>query len=271
MPVVSAFLVPGCPLPQLKPDNLPWGRIGSAYRRASRALAASRPEVVLVYSAQWMAVLDQQWLTRRRSQGVHVDENWHEYGELPFDIIADTELGHACAAASPRVGVHARGVNYDAFPIDSGTITACAQMEMGNEALPVVVASNNLYHGPAQTEKLGAMAVQCALEKVSRVAVVGIGGMSNTMFREQIDIRDDRLHSPADDRWNQSVLRLLESGDVGQLRALLPEYVAQAKPEMGFKHLHWILGSLGGRYASARLHGYGPLYGSGGAVVEFVP
>lgn len=271
MPVVSAFLVPGSPLPQLRSDNLPWGRLGSACRRAGRALAASRPEVVLVYSTQWMAVLDQQWLTRRRSQGVHVDENWHEYGELPFDIVADTELAHACVAGSSRAGVHARGINYDAFPIDSGTITACAQLEMGTETLPVVVASNNLYHSAEQTEKLGALAVQCALEKFKRVAVVGIGGLSNAMHRRQIDIGDDHLYSSGDDQWNQRVLRQMESGDVGQLRRLLPEYVSEAKPEMGLKHLHWILGGLGGRYSSARVHGYGPLYGSGGAVVEFVP
>lgn len=271
MPVVSAFLVPGCPLPQLKPENLPWGRLASAYQRANRALAASQPEVVLLYSTQWMAVLDQQWLTRRRSQGSHVDENWHEYGVLPFDIISNTELAHACVAGSARIGVHARGVNYDGFPIDSGTITACTQMNMGTDSLPVVVGSNNLYHTAELTEKLGAMAVQCALESVKRVAVVGVGGMSNAMFRAQIDIRDDRVHSQGDDEWNQRILRLLESADVGQLRALLPEYVSSAKPDMGFKHLHWILGGLGGRFAGARVHGYGPLYGSAAAVVEFIP
>lgn len=271
MPVVSAFLVPGCPLPQLKPENLPWSRVSAAYQRAARALAASRPEVVVLYSTQWMAVLDQQWLTRRRSKGNHVDENWHEYGELPFDIVADTELAHACAAGSPRLGIHARGVNYDGFPIDSGTITACTQMGFGTEALPVLVASNNLYHSAEQTEKLGALAVQCALEKVKRVAVVGVGGLSNAMFREQIDIRNDRIHSSEEDQWNQRILRLLEAADVRELRGVLPEYVSQAKPEMGFKHLYWILGGMGGRYTSARVHGYGPLYGSGAAVVEFVP
>lgn len=271
MPVVSAFLIPGCPLPQLKPDNLPWSRINSAFQRASRGLAASRPEVVVMYSTQWMAVLDQQWLSRRRSQGVHVDENWHEYGELRFDIIADTDLAHACAAASPRIGVHAKGVNYEAFPIDSGTITACAQLGIGTEALPILIGSNNLYHSSEQTEKLGALAVKCALEKYKRVAVIGVGGLSNAMFREQIEIRNDHVQSSEDDHWNQRVLRLLESGDVSQLRSVLPEYVSKAKPEMGFKHLSWILGGLGGRYSSARVHGYGALYGSGAAVVEFIP
>lgn len=269
MPVVSAFLVPGSPLTHLKPDNLPWGRLASAFQRVGRSLAASRPDAVLVYSTQWMAVLDQQWLTRKRSHGTHVDENWHEYGSQPFDITADTELAHACVAASARIGVHARGVNYDAFPIDTGTITACALMEMGSAERPLVVASNNLYHSAEQTEKLGALAAGCANEQGKRVAIVGIGGLSNAMYRQQIDIRNDRIASAEDDKWNQRVLQLIESGDVSQLRRVLPDYVKEAKPEMGFKHFHWILGALGGRFTSARVHGYGPLYGSGGAVVEF--
>jgi 2-aminophenol/2-amino-5-chlorophenol 1,6-dioxygenase alpha subunit len=39
---------------------------------------------------------------------------------------------------------------------------------------------------------------------------------------------------------------------------------------MGFKHFHWILGALNGRFSGARVHGYGPAYGTGAAVVEFV-
>lgn len=271
MTVVSAFLVPGSPLPQLKPDNLPWGRMASAMQRAGRQLAASRPDAVLVYSAQWMAVLDQQWLTRRRSTGLHVDENWHEYGSQPFDITADTELAHACVASCARIGVHARGVNYDGFPIDTGTITACTLMDMGSSELPLVVASNNLYHSPELTEQLGELAAAGAKEQDKRVAVVGIGGLSNAMFRNDVDIRGDRLASSDDDKWNQRVLQLVESGDVAQLRRVLPEYREAARPEMGFKPFHWILGALGGRYTSARVHAYGPLYGSGGAVVEFIP
>jgi 2-aminophenol/2-amino-5-chlorophenol 1,6-dioxygenase alpha subunit len=49
----------------------------------------------------------------------------------------------------------------------------------------------------------------------------------------------------------------------------LADYAAIAKPDMGLKHLAWILGGTGG-FASAKLHGYGPTYGAGAAVVEFV-
>jgi len=269
MTVVSAFLVPGNPLPCLKPDALTWGRLVGAMQRAGRALAASRPDAVLVYSTQWFAVLDQQWLTRPRSQGIHVDENWYEFGEMPYDIHADAELAYACVAGSPKQGVHARGINYDQFPIDSGTISACTLLGMGTESTPLVVASNNLYHNGETTEKLAALAVQCAAEQNKRVAVVGIGGLSGSLFRTEIEPHADRLASQQEDEWNQKVLRLIEAGDISQLRQLLPDYTREARVDMGFKHFHWVLGALHGRFMGARVHGYGPIYGSGAAVIEF--
>ncbi len=269
MPLVSALLVPGSPLPQLKPEVLPWGRLAAAMQRAGRSLEAARPDVVLVYSTQWLAVLDQQWLTRKRSQGVHVDENWYEFGEMPYDIHADTELAHACVSASARAGVHARGVNYEHFPIDTGTITACTLLGIGRAERPLVVASNNLYHDAAGTEKLGALALAAADEQGKRVAVVGIGGLSGSLFRTVIDPRSDRIASGDDDKWNQRILQLIESGDVGQLRRVVPDFAKEARADMGFKHFFWVLGALKGRFASARVHGYGPVYGSGAAVIEF--
>jgi 2-aminophenol/2-amino-5-chlorophenol 1,6-dioxygenase subunit alpha len=269
MPVVAALLIPGSPLPVLRPEAIAWGRLAAAMQRAGRTLEAAKPDAVLVYSTQWMAVLDQQWLTRKRSTGIHVDENWYEFGDLPFDVYADTELAHACVAASPRIGVHARGVNYDAFPIDTGTIAACTLLGVGDANRPLVVASNNLYHSPELTERLGAMAVACADEQGKRVAVVGVGGLSGSLFRTEIDPRADRIAKPEDDKWNQRVLQLIESGDVGQLRRVIPEFCREARAEMGFKHFHWVLGALKGRFVGARVHGYGPVYGSGAAVVEF--
>ncbi len=268
MTVVSAFLVSGSPLPQLKPDNPPWGRLAHACREAGAALAQSRPDVVLVYSTQWMAVLDQLWITRERSVGLHVDENWHEWGELPFDIYSDTQLAKACVEGSPGVGVHARGVDYDAFPIDTGTITACELMQVGRADSPLLIGSNNLYHDGAQTQKLAHLAATLAGEQGKRVAVLGIGGLSGSAFRTQIDIATDHIVSESDDQWNRRMLGLMEAGRCDELIALIPEYAKAARVDMGFKHFHWLLGALGGRFSRATVHGYEPLYGSGGAVVQ---
>jgi len=274
--VVAAFLVPGSPLPKLRPDVAPWGSMRSALAAAGKSLRESGPDCVLVYSTQWMAVLDQLWITRPRSTGLHVDENWHEFGELPFDLASDVELAKSCISKCLAAGIKARDVDYDAFPIDTGTITAGTLMSFGAEDLPVVIAANNLYHDATQTEALAALAVSAAREQGKRVAVIGIGSLSNAVFREPMqNLQTDQIHSTSDDAHNRKLLALLEAGNVPALRAALPEYVEQARPDMGLKHLHWILGALAEdgcseRYVRAKVHGYEPLYGSGGAVVEFV-
>lgn len=268
MTVVAAFLVPGSPLPLLRPENPPWGRIAAGYQRAGRALAQARPDTIVLYSTQWLAVLDQLWQARPRVTGLHVDENWYDYGDLPFDIRIDTEMTAGCLAASAKAGITAKPVDYDGFPIDSGTITANRFLN-GDGRVPLVLTANNIYHDWAATERLGRLAADVAHDRQRRIAVVGVGGLSGAMFRQAIDIREDRFVTPDDDRWNRRILELLERGDVGGVKAEAPRFAAEARADMGFKHLAFILGALGGRFYGARVHAYGPVYGSGAAVVEF--
>jgi 2-aminophenol/2-amino-5-chlorophenol 1,6-dioxygenase alpha subunit len=267
MPCVAAFLVPGLPHPLLKPDNLPWGQLGAAYQRAGRSMASARPDTIILYSTQWLAVLDELWQTRPHLKGVHVDENWYEYGDLPFDMRIDTELAHACVAATRTIGVTSKPVNYDGFPIDTGTIVADSYL---NEAgVPLTLCSNNIYHDWDTTVRLGRLAADTAEQMGRRYALVGVGGLSAAMFREEINIRNDRLHDAEADRWNRTILDLLERGEIEGLKRALPDYAREAKPDMGFKHMAFLLGGLKERFFGARVHGYGPIYGSGAAVVEF--
>ena len=269
MPLVSAFLVPGSPLPKLKPEIPSLGRLATAMQAAGRALAASRPDAVLVYSTQWIAVLDQLWLTRPHNAGVHVDENWYEFGDLEFNIDVDTDLAKACVAGSPGIGINARGVDYEGFPLDSGTIVAASLLGLGGANLPLVVGSNNVYHNPATTEKLAAMAVACADAQGKRVAVVGVGGLSGAVFRTEIDLHSDKIVSAQDDDWNRRILALMQAANAAELRQVVPDFASQARADMGFKHFHWVLGAMNGRWSGAVIHGYEPIYGSGGAVIEF--
>ena len=61
MTVVSAFLVPGSPLPQVRRDNAPWGALADALDKAGQALRLSNADTIVFYSTQWIAVLDQLW------------------------------------------------------------------------------------------------------------------------------------------------------------------------------------------------------------------
>ncbi len=270
MPLVSAFLVHGYPLPYLRPDNPPWRALDAAYRAAGAALAASQPDVIAVYSTQWIAVLDELWQTRPHSSGVHVDENWHEYGDLPFDVRADVQLANAIIAATPEFGVRSKPVDYDAFPIDTGTIIANNYLNPGGR-LPLVIAANNVYHDWNTTKRLAAATVACANRLGRRLALVGVGGLSGTIFRHEIDLATDHIAAESDDKWNRRMLALIGAGDVKAVERTCPEYAKEARVDMGFKHLAWLLGGLGGRYAAATVRGYGPVYGSGAAVIEFTP
>jgi 2-aminophenol/2-amino-5-chlorophenol 1,6-dioxygenase alpha subunit len=65
-------------------------------------------------------------------------------------------------------------------------------------------------------------------------------------------------------------LKLIEQRELEELARLLPDYVAQAKVDMGFKHFAFALGALGGRLGRAEVLGYGPQYGNGAAVVRLL-
>lgn len=270
MTVVSAFLVPGSPLPMVKRDNPSWGELADAMEAAGERLRASKPDAILLYSTQWLAVLDELWQTRVRSTGIHVDENWHEYGDLPFDIRADRELAEACVAAVSSAVVRSKHVDYDAFPIDTGTIVA-KHFLVGDADIPFVICANNLYHDSDTTERIGRVAAAEAELLKRRIAVVGVGGLSGSFFRHEIDITEDRIAEPGEDEWNRRVLDLIASDDLDELKSVWPDYTSEAKVDMGFKHMSFILGALDDHYASAEVLGYGPLYGTGGAVIHFTP
>lgn len=270
MPVVAAFLIPGSPLPLVQRKNPPWGALADAMDRAGASLAQSGADTLVVYSTQWLAVLDQLWQTRPRASGVHVDENWHEFGALEFDMTMDVPLTEAIIAATPALGIRSKGVDYDGFPIDTGTIICSNFLDPGKR-LQMVIASNNLYHDWDTTASLGRIAAEQAEAAGRRIAVVGVGGLSGSCFRHNIAIEDDHISRAEDDVWNRKILDLLESGQIEALKASAPQFAGEARADMGFKHMAFILGALNQRIHSATVHGYGPLYGTGAAVVEFQP
>jgi 2-aminophenol/2-amino-5-chlorophenol 1,6-dioxygenase alpha subunit len=265
MAVVSAFLVSGSPLPMLKPENPAWAGLAAGFARAREALVASNPDVLLVYSTQWIAVLDELWQVRARSKGVHVDENWYEFGDLPFDIRADVALAKACVAGCAGIGVSAKPVDYEDFPIDTGTIVADTLLNPGR--LPLVIAANNVYHDFVTTERLAAMAAATAQAQGKRVAVVAVGGLSGAYFDHSIDIAEDHVRHAADDAANRAFLEALGRGS-DAARAAVADYAGAVKADFGMKHLAWVLGATGG-FSGATVHGYGATYGAGAAVVEF--
>ena len=269
MSVVSAMIVPGSPLPYVRSDNPPWGRLAEAMTCAGESLAKSQPDTIVVYSTSWMAVLDQLWQTRPHLTGVHVDENWHEYGELPFDIKIDTDLASGAVEHANAAGIKSKSVNYDQFPIDTGTIVASNFLNP-NGQYPLMIASNNLYHDWTITERLGQIVRDVAEEQNKRIAVVGVGKLSGSFYRHEIDESEDKVFSEKEDSWNKKMLDLLSNGEISTFFELCPQYAQEAKVEMGFKHMAFLKGALGDQLKKGKVHAYEPIYGAGAAVVEFL-
>lgn len=267
MTIVSAFLMPGNPLPFLKPDNPPWKILADAALTAGKNLRASKPDVLLMYSTQWIAVLDELWQTRPHSTGRHVDENWYDYGDMQMNLRADVALANACISAATAAGIKSRAVDYKDFPIDSGTITANGFLNPDGN-IPAVIASNNLYHDFDRTVAIGRIAAEQAALQNKRAAVIVIGGLSGSYFDHVIDIAQDQVVHADDDRANRAFLEVLCKSGGQALRNYLSDYAEAVKADMGMKHLGFLLGAVGD-FCGATTHGYGATYGAGAAVVEF--
>ena len=91
------------------------------------------------------------------------------------------------------------------------------------------------------TEQLGRIAVTEAEKLNRKVAVVGVGGMSGSIFRHSIDIADDKIASDTEDEWNRKILALMEKGEVKTLLKECPGYCAWLWPLV---RLRWCSGRV---------------------------
>ncbi len=267
--VVGAYLLPGSPLLALQRDVPAYAGLVAGMAQVAREIEELAPDTLVIYSTRWLGVLDQQWQGRARITGLHVDDNWHEYGEMRYDLTTDVSLARACMKAANRAGIHSKLVDYAGFPIDSGTLTVTSLVDPEGR-LPMLVVANNLYLDDDKTRLLGELAGAQAAAQGKRVVVLAVGELSGTAFRDDRPLADDRVASATDDDWNRRILKLIERRDLDELARQLPDYRQQAKPDMGFKHFAFALGALGGRLGRAEVLAYGPQYGTGAAVVRLL-
>lgn len=268
-PVVGAALVPGMPN-LLAADPAPsWKLLADAAREAGRRLRAARPDAVVVLSTQWFTVLGHQFQTDPNPHGTHVDENWYDfdYGTLPFDLCTDVELAEAWAAEAERDGFQARRTRYEGFPIDVGTIVAGSLLDP-ERTLSTAQVSCNLYAAPEDLGRIGRAAVRAAQRLGRRVAVVAVSGLSSGLIQEWISPEADRIAVPEHDRWNRRVLDLLAAGRSDETLAVREQFAREAAADSQFRALAFLdgTGAVGGR---AEVLAYGPIWGTGAAVVHW--
>jgi 2-aminophenol/2-amino-5-chlorophenol 1,6-dioxygenase subunit alpha len=274
--IVKGYIMPGLPHVMLPRDSASRLDLRNACRVAGANVREARPDVLVIFSTQWVSVLGHLVQARPNPTGLHVDENWYDLGDLPYDFRTDLDLARKTIDLGTAAGLQVRPVDYEGFPIDTGTLVALDFINPKNE-IPVVCISCNIYSGRDEELKLGRAAADAVRALGRRAVMVASTGLSGHYFTREITDDEDRIVNEADDVANSRLLDLMAAGKCLDAMDLVPEYAAATGADMQFKSYYWLMGAIGsGRVddkvlgkVSGKVLGYGSIWGSGAAVVEF--
>lgn len=269
--VVAAALVPGMPH-LLAADPAPsWTRLADAVRRTGERIRSAGAEVVVLMSTQWFTVLGHQVQLDPRLRGEHRDENWYRYdfGRQHYDLRVDTELAAGWADEIDAAGLQARRTRYDGFPVDTGTITAMNLLDPAGRCRLALV-SCNLYADADAMSTVGAAAVTAARRLGRRIAVVAVSGLSSGLIQRWIAPDEDHIAGDEHEQWDRRMLDLVVAGKHADVLEQRERYAAQAQVDSQFRAYPFLAGAGAEQLGSAELLAYGPIWGTGAAVVNWL-
>lgn len=266
--IVGGYIMPGMPHVMLPRESASRRELREACRVAGANVREARPDVLVIFSTQWISVLGHLVQARPNPTGLHVDENWYDLGDLPYNFRTDLELARKTIALGTAAGLQVRAVDYEGFPVDTGTLVALNFLNPKNE-IPVVCISCNVYSGRDEELKLGQGAADAVRALGRRAVMVASTGLSGHYFTREIADDEDRIVNPEDDAENRRLLDLIAAGKAADAMELVPEYAARTGADMQFKGYYWLMGAIGSAGARGKVLGYGSIWGSGAAVVEF--
>ena len=168
-------------------------------------------------------------------------------------------------------GLHARTVDYHAFPIDTGSVVVNNLLNHDNR-FELSIVSCNMYADRAETVVWG-KAVADALENdAKRTAIVAVTSLSRRLHTRRVADADDHVSSQMDDEWNRKLLELLADGRLEDVSQLARTFAAQAHADNKLKAIWWLSAVMGAhnKYRGT-VHAYGPIFGTGSAVVSLTP
>jgi 2-aminophenol/2-amino-5-chlorophenol 1,6-dioxygenase alpha subunit len=258
--------VPGLPH-ILKPTlNENYKLLSEAMTTVGRTFHEQGVSRILYYSTQWLSVLGQSVQTKETLRGSHVDENWYDFGSLDFSFKTDLLMANAVADGLSKNGFQTKKINFEGFPIDTGTIVA--NKLVNPNQLPTGTLSCCVYSDFLETVNLGQSA-KSSLENLGGTsAVVVVSGLSGRYFTTEIDPREDHISSREDDVWNKKILALMSEGRWDEVYKIKDQYCKEAKVDMGFKALAFLEGlGLIEKGRTLKTLAYGPVYGTGASVM----
>lgn len=270
--VIASFVVPALPHPLLIPGANPgYQRIRDAYADVRKQIEALQPDILLLYSTKWPSVIGHQVQTDPAPEWVHVDEEWHELGSIPYKLRVDASFGEAFVAAGQARGLEMRAVNYKGFPVDTGTIVALQLLNKDNK-WPASMVSSNMYADRAETIVLGKAARDALQSQGKRAVAIAVTALSNRLFSAVVPFAEDRIHSRKDDEWNRKYLEFLARGRLEDASQLAREFAHQANGDSKMKAIWWLAAVSGAsNNYDGKVYAYEAIYGTGAALVGLVP
>jgi 2-aminophenol/2-amino-5-chlorophenol 1,6-dioxygenase alpha subunit len=266
--IVKGYIVPGMPHVVLPRDSSSRRELREACRVAGANAQEARPDVLVIFSTQWISVLGHLVQARPNPAGLHVDENWYDLGDLPYGFHTDLELARRTIEMGAAADLQVRPVDYEGFPVDTGTIVALNFFNPKND-VPVVCISCNIYSGREEETKLGRAASDAVRALGRRAVVIASTGLSGHYFTREIGDDEDSIANPDDEIQNRELLDLISAGRCAEAMDFVPEYAAKTGADMQFKSYYWLMGAMGAERARGKVLGYGSIWGSGAAVIEF--
>lgn len=272
--VVKGYVLPGLPHLVLTPDANPgWKKVRQAMDRVRDEIAALDADVLLIYSTYWPSVIGHQIQARPAPEWVHVDEQFHALGSIPYKLKVDSELAHAYVAACKARNLQARAIDYHGFPIDTGSVVVSKLVNPQNK-IPCVIVSSNVYSDRAETLVLGKAARDALQAQGKKAVAIIVTSLSNRIHEKKTDPKDDKIHSLKDQEWNQKFLEFLADGRLEDVSQLSRQFHREARVNKvaNFKPFWWLAAVMGqtNLYAGNVME-YQPIYGSGAAVVSLTP
>jgi 2-aminophenol/2-amino-5-chlorophenol 1,6-dioxygenase subunit alpha len=272
MPLQKAYIVPGQPHPLLAPEkNRGWASLKSSYEAVGREIERSGADLILVYSTQWFSVIGHLMQVDPNPKWVLVDQNWYEFGEIPYEFRIDPEFGTLYCALAKEAGLQAATVNYHGFPMDTGTVVALKLLNPHN-VVPASVVSCNIYAERDETRALGRLAREAIDRSGKKTIAVCVTNLSNRYEVAEIDPAKDSISSAKDDEWNRKIVEMLGEGRLEDVSQVVREFAREANADMGFKAIWWLAALMGenNRY-DGKVWDYQPVWGTGCAIVELTP
>lgn len=269
---VASFILPHMPHPLLVPEkNAGYQRLRDAYEAVRQEIERIDPELLLIYSTKWPNVVGHQIQTRAEPEWVHVDEEWHELGSIPYKFKMDVDFGETYVETGRARGLEMRTVDYHGFPIDTGTVVALKLLNPDNK-VPASVVSCNMYADRSETIVLGKAARDAVEQTGKRTVAIAITNLSNRIRHDIIPFEEDGIHSRKDDEWNRKYLEFLEGGRLEDASQLARSFSNQANGDQRMKAIWWLAALMGQTNDyEGTLFAYEGVYGCGCAVVGLTP